>query len=401
MSSMVNNCNPNPCIDKPQRRLCAIQMSYTDITELSETHNCIGLIKQSGLFDSVVIVAPDVPENSILKLLAKKNGIDIFFGSVMNVTERMLQTCLAYNCNIVLRVLYNWFFLDIDLVGRMLNLIERVGGDLLRLPYDFDIRFGGDVFTRRFLEKVIIEFDLNKGIQDKFMFNPWGYAECHPAHFDVITFEDVPVYEWDYFVKLRELVGKVWPERWDGAYSPAFAYNLPKRFLPKESTVLDLACGTGVGSACLADKFSHVVGADISKEVINAAIHDYQKKLDNLDFYQASYADLNFNYKFDAIVSIHTMEHIPDDNDFLGKCSKLLKDGGWLFLEVPLLVKRPFDSIPKPLNPHHIREYDSSALKRLVSNYFDIIESYGVNRGYYLELENARNAVLFVARKIK
>ncbi len=398
MSSKPNN-QQNLSQLKGHRRLCAIQMSCFDLTEASKAYNCINKIKESALFDHIAIVAPEIPENTILESLARQHGIDILLGPVMNVAERILQASKIYNCDIILRVLYNWFFIDIKLVADMLSLLEREEKDLLRLPLSFDIRFGGDVFTQGFLEKVIKDLDLKNETRNEFLFNPWGYAECCPGRFNAATFENVPVYDGEYFAKLGKLMRKVWPERWDGASCPAKAYGLPKRFLSNKMKIMDLACGTGAGSACLANEFSQVTGVDISKEAVDAANSSYRNRYDNLEFLQTSYSDLDLKNEFDAVVSIHTMEHMPDDNDFLEKCSELLRLGGWIFLEVPLLMRLPFAGISEPLAPHHTREYDIPALRSLVSDHFEIANIYGVNRGCYLETDKARNAVFVVARK--
>ncbi len=384
--------------NKRNRTLCAIQMSHTDVIGTGEADNCIRAVKASALFDEVAIVAPDLPENAKLKSIAAEYGVDLFTGPVMNVTERMLSAARAYDCEVITRVLYNWFFVDMALVGNMLGHLTRGGYDLLQLPRNFDVRFGGDVFTRGFLEKVSERFALDKKVEEEYMFNPWGYAESFPEQFDIGVFGDIPTYGEDYFNEIRIHMARVWPERWDGAYSPTFAYELPKRFLPEESVVLDLACGTGAGTACLAKRFARVVGVDLSGEVVDAATGSYAAQYDNLGFYAAPYEEIGFDYKFDAIISIHTMEHIRSDDDFLEKCSELMKPGGLLFLEVPLLMRYPFADVDTPLAPHHVREYDIVSLDGLLKRHFEVVEGYGVNRGYYMGLERARNAALYVAR---
>ncbi len=121
---------------------------------------------------------------------------------------------------------------------------------------------------------------------------------------------------------------------------------------------------------------------------------------ERLSFVASDYVGLNFaRDSFDLITSIHTMEHVKDDVDFLLRCRSWLREGGYIVLEVPLLMKRPFSDSSEPLNPFHVREYSVAGLSDLVTQFFHIINVYGVTRGYYVEPTKARNAVLVVARK--
>jgi SAM-dependent methyltransferase len=99
---------------------------------------------------------------------------------------------------------------------------------------------------------------------------------------------------------------------------------------------------------------------------------------------------------FDAVVSVHTMEHVADDARFLARCAEWLAPGGRLVLEVPLHSRRPFVDVATPLSPDHEREYEVPALLALVGERFDVTATYGVARGAYLPLERARSAALIV-----
>ena len=99
------------------RKLCVIQGNYTDLTPyLMEGYNSIVPIKDCKVFDHIVLALPDLKENRVFEKFAKKMEIDIFYGSVDNVTQRIYQIAIKYECNLIARVLLMWYFLDKQLI---------------------------------------------------------------------------------------------------------------------------------------------------------------------------------------------------------------------------------------------------------------------------------------------
>ena len=181
-----------------------------------------------------------------------------------------------------------------------------------------------------------------------------------------------------------------------------FPYDLASNFLAESNdmNVLDIACGFGTGSVYLKQSGAkNVTGADISEEAVNHCISKYCD-IEGLNFLCGDALVLDFpENELDLIVTIHTMEHVIDDNLFLKKLKSWLKPGSKIVLEVPLLMKYPFAESSEPYGHYHIREYEVGSLVNQFKKYFDLIDAYGVNRGFYTELKNARNAVLVVGQK--
>ena len=92
------------------------------------------------------------------------------------------------------------------------------------------------------------------------------------------------------------------------------------------------------------------------------------------------------------------MEHVIDDNLFLEKHKFWLKPNSKILLEVPLLMKYPFAESAEPYGDAHIREYEVDPLIEQFKNYFELIDAYGVNRGFYSNISNARNAILLLGK---
>ncbi|HCR52268.1 TPA: hypothetical protein DIV48_01300 [Candidatus Kaiserbacteria bacterium] len=383
------------------KRIAIVQIAPSDVKGRLRDYNVIRPLQESGLFDHIVLAYPDLPGAEIIDDLAKEWGIESFRGDVMNVTRRILNCAKKYDAHTVVRVLSWYFFIDIDLVKRMVRFLEESDSDYVPLPRDFDIRFGADVTQTRFYEKMDSYFNKDSTLLKLYAFNPWGFCELHQELFKVKEFKDVPTYTANYFKQLRQTMDLVWPEQWDSQDTPIDPYRMVIKYKKGSGKhALDLACGYGMGSNLLHENGFCVLGVDIDPAVITTCKKRYEEN-SKLSFLCEDYRNLSFQKEFDIVTSIHTMEHVPDDSDFLSHCHLWLRKGGTLFLEVPLLMKRPFYGIGEPINPKHVKEYDLKALKTLVSKYFHIIKVFGVTRGYYVEECKARNAALIIATKTR
>jgi len=120
-------------------------------------------------------------------------------------------------------------------------------------------------------------------------------------------------------------------------------YEFASKYVNKNDTVLDAACGIGYGSTILAKKAGAVLSVDCSNEAI-----DYCKKYWNKDNIECMVLNLEDNFKieedkkFNVIVSLETVEHL--DVNVIDTCKKfynLLETGGHLIISHPNLQKTP------------------------------------------------------------
>ena len=386
-----------------KKRICIFQMHYTDIGKNLKDYNAVEKIKQSNIFDDVIIAAADLPENRCLEEYARHWNADICYGSVTNVTERINKIVNQLQADTVLRLLPQWFFIDISFVKKMVNQLELTKSDYLKFPVDFDIRFGGDVFSKKFINKMDEIFRKDSSFLRKYSFNPWGYGDLfgEDLGLKIVEFKDVPVYNNSQFKKLKIIYNSIWPDHWDTADSVQYPYEIASKYIvSKKSRVLDIACGFGAGAKYLSDNGPRkIIGADVSQKTIEHCLLKY-KNVENLVFIKGDALEIKFDAScFDIIVSIHTMEHVINDKLFLQKLRNWLKRKGTIVLEVPLLMKYPFVNSKEPLGDAHIREYFPQDLMDLFSKYFRIKKTYGVCRGYYTSLNKARNALMIIGEK--
>jgi ubiquinone/menaquinone biosynthesis C-methylase UbiE len=158
-------------------------------------------------------------------------------------------------------------------------------------------------------------------------------------------------------------------KNWSLYYQHIARYLFATKFV-EEKLVLDVACGTGYGTALLAEKAYRAVGIDISKEAIIHCKKVYKE--DSVCFLNMDCTSLAFpNEIFDSIVSFETIEHIYDPEKFVKELYRVLKPGGQVLISTP---NRDLYKVynKNKVNRHHIHEFDASEFQKLMGSYFEI-----------------------------
>ena len=145
-------------------------------------------------------------------------------------------------------------------------------------------------------------------------------------------------------------------------------YQFAASFINKDMNILDAACGTGYGSYILSIKSKNVLGIDYSKEAIIFAKNNYNSK--NLTFRTENIFNFNAKNKYDAIISLETLEHLHQDDaiKWLKKCKKSLKSNSIFICSSPLLRLR--NNKPYITNPHHLHEMKQGEFFKNLKNIF-------------------------------
>lgn len=104
-------------------------------------------------------------------------------------------------------------------------------------------------------------------------------------------------------------------------------------FLQTTDTVLDAACGDGVGVRHLVDKgYKNVIGVDINLNKIEHA----KKYVPEATFLMSDITNIDLpNEYFDAVWTSHTLEHSYDPIKTLKEFKRLLKPTGAIYIIVP------------------------------------------------------------------
>ena len=133
--------------------------------------------------------------------------------------------------------------------------------------------------------------------------------------------------------------------------------------------ILDAACGSGYGSAYLAEASPavEVVGVDISEEAVAYARAHYHAA--NLRFERGDCASLAFGAgSFDLVVAFEIIEHLADPGPFLLHAARLLAVSGRLIASTP--NRRFYSEERRYSNPFHAREYDAEEFAALLKPCF-------------------------------
>ena len=157
----------------------------------------------------------------------------------------------------------------------------------------------------------------------------------------------------------------------------------------KGKVVLDVASGCGYGSSYLSDKGAGaVIGGDILAEQIEAARSFYGGL--GVEFLALDATRLPFaDNSFDAVVSMETIEHLEQYEDYLAECKRVLKKGGLFICSTPL----KYHDIPEPAkpNPYHAHEFYLEEFQELLSRFFAEVQLYG--QGYWGKVAKTRHRI--------
>ncbi len=172
-----------------------------------------------------------------------------------------------------------------------------------------------------------------------------------------------------------------------GGFNPTFqrhvaAYRLCAPLLPC-GRVLDLGCGIGHSYRELAPRVS--VGIDLEPSVLAGQGREtYAADMRRLPFEDRSFA---------SVLSVHSIEHVPDPEPALDEVVRVLEPGGCAVLVTPnrLTFGRPDEII----DPYHYVEYGPEDLRRLCSRFFERVEIRAVHGSErYLALVEAEREQL-------
>jgi 2-polyprenyl-3-methyl-5-hydroxy-6-metoxy-1,4-benzoquinol methylase/tetratricopeptide (TPR) repeat protein len=171
-------------------------------------------------------------------------------------------------------------------------------------------------------------------------------------------------------------------------------YMLAAQYVRPNDTVLDCACGLGYGSALLWDatQASAVIGVDLTERGIAYARDNYGEGRPGLSYHVGNAQDLSFleDRSVDLIVSMETVEHLPEPELFFQEASRVLKPGGRVILSVPNMW---VDESGKDPNPYHFHVFDREKIRGLVARFLDVEQMFLQIAGGGMKLPDGRRVM--------
>jgi ubiquinone/menaquinone biosynthesis C-methylase UbiE len=142
--------------------------------------------------------------------------------------------------------------------------------------------------------------------------------------------------------------------------------------------VLDVACGTGVGTSFLRRVGARRVwGIDIDSASIEFAKASYE----DCQFVQSDATNLCLpDGSVDVVVSFETIEHVKSQREFLEECRRVLKPGGVLICSTPNLAISRWSAD----NPFHVRELHPGEFRELLLSVFPSVDIFAQKNRAYL-----------------
>ncbi len=158
-------------------------------------------------------------------------------------------------------------------------------------------------------------------------------------------------------------------------------------YLSKGDKVLDIGCGNGSVLSEIRTKYD-CVGVEVSRHM---AMH-VEKEL-NIKTFCGNFQEVDFgDIKFDAVMMVSLLEHLPDPFESLKKCYELLNKDGVILLKTVNhqgVNRRLFgDQWTGYRPPDHMVYFGKNNLEKMMENigYRNIIKSGGLfNDSFYCE----------------
>jgi ubiquinone/menaquinone biosynthesis C-methylase UbiE len=157
------------------------------------------------------------------------------------------------------------------------------------------------------------------------------------------------------FTGERVIPGQVNDDLWSehmARYAFARRYASGKR-------VLDAGCGTGYGSAELAQAASDVVGVDVAPDAVEYSRANYP--LSGLRFLESSCTAVPFPAEsFDVVVGFEVIEHLTAYRAFIDEAARVLTSDGLFIVSSPnkrYYAKTRAETGP---NPYHEHEFEAA-----------------------------------------
>jgi len=146
----------------------------------------------------------------------------------------------------------------------------------------------------------------------------------------------------------------------------AYAFAIERAREVGAERVLDLGCGTGYGTAELAEALPRVFAIDRISPDADArheGAHFIRADLNGIPLG----ADL-----FDLVVSFQVIEHLADPRIYLETIARIVRPGGTVLISTPNLLTSDRE------NPFHVHEYAAHELGDCLRAHWDDVEMLGV-----------------------
>ncbi|NTV02684.1 MAG: methyltransferase domain-containing protein [Chlorobiaceae bacterium] len=352
----------------------------------------------NGYGDRIIIAAPEFDRGGLDFLDTGDAKLSIHYGQDESPLLRIVKaTSDLADDTCILRVNALNFCVDMEAAVEMQRLALTVGFDVVRFPENFPALFSSDVYRLSALRRLA---DINPDL--KYHVHP-KYVMTESNGFMPLVFTpSLDRYTDDLLRTVREAcASSIYGNRIEVDLSKTIKagdsichhYEMVLPYLESGYQVLDMACGSGFGTAIMSGSVGKVTGIDIDGSQLGA--FEWPGQRDNIELVTADCLDTGLpSGQYDCITAFEIIEHV-EPHAMLGEISRLLKPGAHCFISTPQNVLGHI-----PTTPDHVMEYSLSGLLEIVSRYFDVERVIGIKQGtIYFEGDPVGSNSFLVCRK--
>jgi len=148
--------------------------------------------------------------------------------------------------------------------------------------------------------------------------------------------------------------------------------------LAGKKRVLDVGCGTGYGTAAMAETAAFALGFDISPEAVDyATLHHGEKATFAIASAENFPAEIG---SFDLITAFEVIEHLTDWRRLLSEANRVLAEDGLFLVSTPNKTYYGEARQDKGPNPFHIHEFEYAEFREALKAWFPCVRILAQNR---------------------
>lgn len=145
-------------------------------------------------------------------------------------------------------------------------------------------------------------------------------------------------------------------------------YKFVARMIKMSDRVLEVGCGSGLGSLFLAQHCAHVTSIEVKTTEIDEARAINRR--DNVEFRVGNVLDLAPTAEWDVVVALDVIEHmdVETGRPLITALARQLKPTGMLVIGTPSLYSYPYQSALSRAS--HVKCYDAEELLGIIDPHF-------------------------------
>lgn len=160
-------------------------------------------------------------------------------------------------------------------------------------------------------------------------------------------------------------------------------YRAASALIGDAQSVLEVGCGEGIGAGILAKGRTQYVGIDNDGDALAIAAGMHARSAHVMGFVETNATRLTDplwlpGASYEAVVSLDVVEHVAADQEdaFMYSATRNLRDHGVCVIGTP---NAAFDHLASPQSKAgHINLYTHDRLHALMSRYFAVVQSFGL-----------------------